>query len=697
MEFRVIKEALNKNFQKMQNEFDTLFVINVDKDAFWQTYLGAFSAEDNPIKRVRTEHDCSCCRHFIKNIGNVVAVKDGKIISIWDFKVNDPKWQKVADAMSYFVKSSGDIAEVFLSKFPSVGTDKNRDTDPDTGRIETFEHFYVKLDPKFVFSSSRGRGYNAETMESEKGSLRDIRNVFYRSLSEISLSAAETVSDLIRQNSLYRGEEWKVPVQEFIKYKKNFDKLESEDSKKLFAWEFFRKAGAVVGKIRNHSMGTLLVDISNGEDLDTAVRKYEAIVAPANYKRSTPIYSQRMLDDARKTITELGYMDSLSRRFAKLDDISVKDILFCNRDAQQRVQGAGDVFDQMSKGASGKGKKFNLSKVEEVPIDRFVSEVLPTAESVEVYMEGRLEKNLCSLIAPVVADSQTMFKWGNNFGWAYKGNVTDSMLKQNVKSAGGKVDGVLRFSIQWNELPELGWDKNDEDAHCQEPNGFHIYYGNKVDNRTGGNLDVDIINPERNKPAVENITWPDIQRMKEGTYIFWVRCFSGRGGRSGFRAEIEFDGQTFSYDYRNPLIENQDVMVAEVTLRNGKFSIVHKLDSSESSREVWGINTNEFVPATVICNSPNFWNIDEGVGNKHYMFMLKGCKNPEQPNGWYNEFLKPELAFKHRKVMEAMGYQCHVEDTEDQMSGLGFSSTIRNYVVVKVSGSSVERVVKVLF
>lgn len=35
MEFRVIKEALNKNFQKMQNEFDTLFVINVDKDAFW--------------------------------------------------------------------------------------------------------------------------------------------------------------------------------------------------------------------------------------------------------------------------------------------------------------------------------------------------------------------------------------------------------------------------------------------------------------------------------------------------------------------------------------------------------------------------------------------------------------------------------------------------------------------------------------
>lgn len=77
--------------------------------------------------------------------------------------------------------------------------------------------------------------------------------------------------------------------------------------------------------------------------------------------------------------------------------------------------------------------------------------------------------------------------------------------------------------------------------------------------------------------------------------------------------------------------------------------------------------------------------------------MLKGCENPEQPNGWYNEFLKAELAFKHRKVMEAMAYQCHVDDDGDQMSGLGFSTTIRNYVVVRVTGSSVERVVKVLF
>lgn len=53
-------------------------------------------------------------------------------------------------------------------------------------------------------------------------------------------------------------------------------------------------------------MGTLLIDLSNGVDLEKAVRAYENIMAPANYKRPTALITKKQIEAAQKKVEELG-------------------------------------------------------------------------------------------------------------------------------------------------------------------------------------------------------------------------------------------------------------------------------------------------------------------------------------------------------------------------------------------------------
>lgn len=685
MTFKEFRNEVSNHFNHMTKDVNYLFEVDVDKDELWNLYLDSFPSGTNEIYRKRREYDCSCCRQFIRQIGNVVTIKNNTVESIWDLNIDDGTFSVVAKAMSNYIHNHI-VTNVFLSKFKTIGTEYNYEKYED-GTFKKWEHFQIVLNDKFVNNTSRSIG-------DIQGDYRDTRNVFKRSLDEISMDALETVIELINSNTLYKGQEWKAVLLEFKKIKKTYDKLLSEEERGLFAWENSVKVGMSIGRIRNHSIGTLLTNISEGMELDTAVRKYEQIVAPANYKRPKAIFTKKMLEDAKKTITELGYMESLNRRFATLDDITVNNILFSNKDAAKKMVHADDIFGELEKETVVNPRKF--SRVEEISVNDFIDNVLPTAKEVEVFVENKHNKNFVSLTAPCNKDSKSMFKWNNALGWAYSGNITDSDMKENVKNAGGNVNGVLRFSIQWNEN---GTDNCDLDAHCIEPNGLEIYFGSyrKPDKSPlSGQLDVDIVDPN-GYVAVENITWDDKNRMKPGTYKFFVHQYSG-SVKNGFRAEVEFDGEIHSFEYNHRVSVGECVQVAEVVLdHNGNFTIKEMLsgNSKVSSKTIWGVKTNEFTPVSVICYSPNYFDEQEGIGHKHLFFMLNGCNNDEQPNGYYNEFLKHDLE-KHRRVFEALGSKCHVEDSEEQLSGIGFSMTKRADLVVKVKGAT-ERIMKVKF
>jgi len=205
-------------------------------------------------------------------------------------------------------------------------------------------------------------------------------------------------------------------------------------------------------------------------------------------------------------------------------------------------------------------------------------------------------------------------------------------------------------------------------------------------------LDVDMIRP--NKMGVENIVWSNQARMKDGVYKFWIRNYDN-GQNKGFKAEIEFNGETYTYEYNNVVFGSKDIHVAEVTLKSGEFSIKHLIpESAVSSKEVYGIETNQFHKVNLVCLSPNHWG-ENNVGNKHYFFMLDGCKSPTAIRSFHNENLLPELA-AHRKVLEVLGATNMIEPAKKQLSGLGFNATVKDELIVKLQGTH-KRVVKIKF
>lgn len=671
--FTTVKKQMQEAFALLIKDQSVLFITDLDRDELWNTYLNGF---EDPIEK--QEHNCHCCRSFIKNYGNIVIIDKNHCIStIWDF-IPHKQFAKSVGNLADLVLSSK-VRDIFVAESATLGTSTSVQRYELVGlgiqqlmKIPiTWNHFFLQIPGKFVNTRSESR-------ESIMGIARDNKNVFKRSLDELTLDSIETVLELIAQNSLYKGNEYKGMLTEFLKHKKAYVKSANKDN---YCWNYSQNAGAVA-KIRNTAIGTLLIDLSEGKELDKSVEAFERVVAPTNYKRPKALVTKGMIEQAEKAISELGYADSLARRFAVAEDISINNLLFVNRDAKK----ATGVFEEMKEDVAINPK--TLKKVEEIGIDDFIKNVLPTIKSVQLLFENQHLNNLVSLIA-AKNNAPIMFKWSNDISWSYTNAVTDS-IKEQVKAAGGKVEGELRVSLSWYNYDDL-------DLHVVEPSGNIIFFRNKVSAITGGNLDVDMnAGSGTTRKAVENIIWPSKARISEGNYKVIVNNFAKRETKDvGFTVEIEQGGNISHFVCTREVKDKENILTAEFnyTKKDG-IKFVKEGNGSVISKEKWGISTSKFHKVSMIMNSPNYWG-GETIGNKHTFFMLEGAKNDENARGLFNEFLKPELD-KNRKVFEVLGGKLKVEAADKQLSGVGFSSTQRASVICKVEGKF-ERLLKVNF
>lgn len=696
-------KKVQEHFQKMC-QTGKLFRVAMTGQQVWDLYLKSFPKGEDPVFRdpQSTTHNCNHCNNFIRRYGNIVTIdKNNKIISLFDIKAED-EFVEVAKALSKAIKASN-VTEVFFETFNELnnlpyekcsmsnpvfrlGIDKNvkRYTQAEAdlygvvkpNEIRTFNHMHLDLPKEYVNNSGK-------SIEAIMGNYRDAKNVFQRAMEEISIDTLMLVKDLIVQDSLLDGQTHLFKIEQMIPLKKEYDELAKSERDN---WCWIKSFNFPLAKFRNELIGTLCSELSAGEELNKACQSWNKRVDPVNYMKASAPITKRQIDEAREFVETNGYVESFKRRMATIEDIKVSEILHVNV-GNYPIKNVS-IFDNV-KSTSSRHKRNEFNGIEEVSIEKFMSDILPSCTSVEAFVTNSQEGNFVSLTTANIPESKPIFKWPNNYSWTFNGNLAGkSMIKQNVKSAGGKITGILRCSLQWNDEDTPGI--IDFDLHCRTP-FTEIFYSNKKDVKSGGWLDVDMINPP--SIGIENITWQT--PLLDGKYDFYVRNFSGHTRHKGFKLEIEFDGNTYTYHHFESF--TRDVMIASVIVKDGIMTIKHHLAATEGEgvqKEVYGINSNEFHKVNLVCLSPNHWE-GSSIGNKHFFFMLEGCKSPSSIRGFHNENLIPEL-LTHRKVMEVLGATAQIESTDKQLSGLGFNATVRDELIVKLQGTH-KRTIKLKF
>lgn len=691
--FQAHVSHLMSNVQK-----GVIFISDVSKEELWDTYLNSFPED------VRQSFNCNSCRQFIKYYGGLVKVNPESMMltTLWNFEVPDPMYQQVVDNLSELVFRSK-IRDVFVNNQPKLGTDFNFQSQTDTVTSKAldvirWDHFYYLLNREEYQKVSAEKD-----IVPSQAVYRDTKNVFKRALDEITPYAVQSVIDLEKEGNLYRGNEFIAAVKSFQALQEEYQKLSSERSNSVvleklkddFAWVSCQKNGA---RIRNSAIGTLLIDISSDTDLEIAVKKYESVVAPTNYKRPKSIITAKMVEEAEKTIIDLGYKKSLGRRFANHTDIKVNNTLYLNR-GQSITIGTlkGDskipVFQSLKEEIPVSPK--SLKNVQEIRLDKFLSDEVPKADSISILFEKSKENNLVSLITAVDNEAPSLFKWevgdGSLFSWSYNNGVADS-IKEKVKKAGGKVDGKLRISLDWDGYTDL-------DLLLEEPKGGETISFRNMRSRTGGHLDVDA-NGGRGttKEPVENIIYSYDSKLLEGVYRVRVNNYEDRGLTEGFTVEIEFGGEIYTFATDKVIRDGEWVDIAEFKYSTTSGITFISGDASNSqvqSTKIWEIDTNKFQKVNMIMYSPNYWDGAE-VGNKHLFFIIDKCRN-SKANGFYGEFLKEELYKNHKRVFEMLTHKLEVEDDgQEQLSGFGFSLSSNPTFYVKVEGNNSTRIFKVV-
>ena len=651
---------LNKHFDDFADEIMTQFNFMVEsgnplvrvspKNSLFTTYLENIKPEDNPIFRERRYFDGNYDHNFIRRVGNLAMITpEYKLVSLWDFD-SYTLFENARKAMSKSIHD-GQIVDIYLEKESVAGHKPNKDNeDPNI----IWEHYYVELPKKLV---------NTRNIDTKKHEARDAHDVLKRTVQEVNIDDLNTIIDLIKENNLYRGQEFLSNLQKWVELKQDYDKNPSEE----YLWFKAIQHGRSIG-YRSSVIGTLISDLYDGVELEKAIHSYESKVAPHNYKRPKSIVTTKMVEEAKETLEKLGFLDSIYRRPAKLTDIPADKILFTSQE-----QKAFNVFDDMTKDSKASTKKSKIEDAKEMSIHDLLSK-LKDLQKLELLPTYSLQANQIVLTEAKNQEAPSPFLWSNTLSWAYINSDTADAVTMRVKNAGGNVEGDVRVSLSWDNRDDL-------DLSIRRAGYSKIYFGNRQ--AFGGELDVDANVTEIIDEPVENIFWHSTYDLPNGTYQVIVDNYRKRtNDKPGFTLQFATTEGIQTFTYANNDVNHKHLLTFEKSNSSVQLTYIHDQLKIQNK----SISADKFIEVKHVLMSPNTW--EKEIGNKHFILLTDGIEVNEPVRGFFNEQLNSQLT-PHRKVTEILGSKLKIEavdfESTDVAKGYGFSETMDANLILRLT------------
>jgi hypothetical protein len=197
-DFEVFSSKVHAQFTEMSK--DELYTVDISGDTLYELYLSAFPEGTNPIYKERTEHDCSCCKNFIRNIGPVVSIQNNELVTVWDVVDVPFPYDVVAKVLADRVRSTK-IASVFRSSEPQYGAQVTRQL-LENGQVKNWNHFHGKIATKhYSYNSGEFVGrFNTMVQTCKRGFIelnKRINSTLFSSGTRLPCASSKKCSEIM--------------------------------------------------------------------------------------------------------------------------------------------------------------------------------------------------------------------------------------------------------------------------------------------------------------------------------------------------------------------------------------------------------------------------------------------------------------------------------------------------------------------